>query len=193
MKLEINNDIILLDGVRYKREEKKPYDFICKYSGEGFYKGEKYFYIRHGHYRNPVLGDGEIPSAPEHNAYFHTKEEAIEWNAKKFTQVPEKKLIHEFEGHKYYEGDNYFYFIKRGYEIEKGTLLNTSILLPEENIISSKTYPTEQLCEEARDQYIWENHKLSESERELLMREFHHEDHERGWKEFFITKIIESK
>ncbi len=74
---------------------------------------------------------------------------------------PEKRLLFEFEGHKYFKGDTVYWFIKGDYVINNKTLGNVS---EEEDSLVSKIFPSEPQCKEALYNHIWDNHKITAKE-----------------------------
>ncbi len=102
----------------------------------------------------------------------------------------EKKPLFEFERHKYFEGDMVWWFIKRDYNIRSKTLGYTS---KEGDALTSKIFPTEQQCKEALYNHIWDNHKISEAERDFISKAFWKTFPGKRWKQFFCETIIKQQ
>ncbi len=104
----------------------------------------------------------------------------------------ERKPLFTFEGHDYFYGDKCFRFHKRDYMIQK-IEADQFILLHREGQFVSKIYPTKELCKEALNTYIWENHKVSEKERKEISFQYGIEKGAWDWKKFYCGTIIKQK
>ncbi len=77
--------------------------------------------------------------------------------------IEEKKPLFEFEGHKYFKGDEAWWFNKKDYTIN-GMPISAVHNLNEVGRVLSKTYPTKQQCKESLYNHIWDNHKTTAKE-----------------------------
>lgn len=105
----------------------------------------------------------------------------------------------EFEGVKYYKDSDIYWFITKPidglklYDIEKTK--SNSIMLGNKSFcdqaqVRSKIFPTEQLCKDAMDVYIWHNHKLTPYDAWNLGHNYRQGD---DWKEYIINEIIKQQ
>lgn len=98
----------------------------------------------------------------------------------------EKKPLFTFEGNEYFEGDKCWWFKKATYEIVGQAVKSSDCIMDfqPDSWISSKIYPTRELCQKALEEWVYNNHKLTLKECEAM-----HADANTTWKDL-IKQII---
>ncbi len=117
--------------------------------------------------------------------------------------VEENKPLFTFEGHNYFRESKIFYYITKKcqevnnlYDIEKHNAYNImsgSKVFYNGAPSRSKIYPTEELCKEGLNTYIWENHMVTAKEMGEISRLHFWDKSGIAWENFFCETIIKQK